>query len=126
MAIRGIRGAAVAAENTKEAITTATKALIQEIVVANPGLEPVDLASAFFTMTPDLNATFPALVARELGWHAVPLLCASEIAVPHSLPQCVRVLIHWNTHLPQSAVRHVYLGEAASLRPDLVHENGSQ
>ncbi|MCB8967769.1 MAG: chorismate mutase [Ardenticatenaceae bacterium] len=125
MAIRGIRGAAIAAANEAGAIATATKALLQEIMMVNPTLETADIASAFFTVTDDLNASYPALAARELGWHEVPLLCAREIPVPGSMPMCIRVLIQWNTELPQKAVQYVYLGEAARLRPDLQPANGS-
>jgi len=78
-----------------------------------------DVASAFFTVTPDLTTAFPARAARELGWQHVALLDAQEIPVPGSLPRCVRVLIHWNTDKPQAEIRHVYLRGAASLRPDL-------
>lgn len=119
MCIRGVRGAISVDRNEAEAIGEATRRLLRSILQANPTLQPADMASAFFTVTDDLNATYPALAARELGWTTVPLLCAREIPVPGALPRCVRVLIHWNTPLPQTAVRHVYLDEAARLRPDL-------
>ncbi|GAB4529496.1 MAG: chorismate mutase [Anaerolineales bacterium] len=119
MSIRGIRGAITAAENSASAILEATRSLLTAIQRANPSLEPEDITSIFFTMTTDLNATYPALAARQMGWVQVPLLCAQEIPVPDSLPRCIRVLVHWNTDLPQSTIRHVYLGEAARLRPDL-------
>ncbi len=118
-ATRGLRGAVQAAENTPEAVLEATRALLAALVSANPGLKPDDVASIFFTATPDLDAVHPALAARQLGWVEVPLLCAQEIAVPGSLPLVVRVLLHWNTPLTQREVRHVYLGAAAALRPDL-------
>ena len=116
---RGVRGAIDVEEDNQECITRATQELLQAILQANPSLKPEDLASAFFTMTDDLTATYPALAARQLGWHEVPLLCAREIAVPGSLPHVIRVLLHWNTRLPQTAVQHIYLGRAAALRPDL-------
>ena len=119
MSTRGIRGAITVAENSKEAILEATCALLGSILEANPDLHLEDIGSIFFTMTTDLNATYPALAARQLGWVQVPLLCAQEIPVPDGMPRCVRVLLHWNTTLPQSAIQHVYLGEAARLRPDL-------
>lgn len=125
MVMRGIRGAVMAAANETEAIATATKALLQEIILVNPTLATADIASVFFTVTDDLNASYPALAARELGWHDVPLLCAREIPVPGSMPMCIRVLIHWNTSLSQNDVQHVYLGEAARLRPDLPRANGA-
>ena len=122
MSVRGIRGATVAAENTPEAILSATRELLTAIVAANPGLAPEDIASAIFTVTPDLDAAFPAQAARQLGWKHVPLMCAREIPVPGSLPRCIRVLLHWNTDRPQSAIRPVYLRAAASLRPDLAKD----
>ena len=119
MPIRGIRGANGVAENTPAAILAATRELLLAIVEANPGLRPEDVASIFFTLTPDLNATYPAYAARQLGWVDVPLLGAQEVAVPDATPRIVRVLVHWNTDRPQQAIRHVYLGRAARLRPDL-------
>jgi chorismate mutase len=115
---RGIRGATTAKANTAKAILAATRELLVHIVEAN-GLSADDIASAFFTVTTDLTAAFPAQAARELGWRHVALLDAQEIPVPGSLPRCVRVLIHWNTDRPQAEIRHVYLRGAASLRPDL-------
>lgn len=123
MSVRGIRGATVAAENTPEAILSATRELLTAIVEANPGLKPEDIASAIFTVTPDLDAAFPAQAARQLGWQHVPLMCAREIPVPGSLPRCIRVLLHWNTDRPQHAIRPVYLRAAAGLRPDLAKNN---
>jgi len=117
--MRGVRGAAVATEDTPEAIYAATQALLEAIVAANPGLCPEDLASVIFTVTDDLRSAYRARAARQLGWTMTPLMCALEIPVPGSLPHCIRVLLHWNTSLPQSAIQHVYLGEAVSLRPDL-------
>jgi len=91
-----------------------------EIQTANPSLNTVDLASIWFSATPDLKSAYPAAAARQMGWTDVPLMCVQEMAVPDSLARCIRVLLHWNTELPQEAVRHVFLGEAATLRPDLV------
>ena len=119
MSIRGIRGAVQAERDEPESILAATRELIAAIMAANPGLDPADVASVFFTVTDDLSAIPPALGARQLGWTDVPLMCAREIPVPGSLPRCIRVLVHWNTELPQSAVHPVYLGEASVLRPDL-------
>jgi chorismate mutase len=120
MPVRGIRGATVAEANLPEPVYLATHELLLAILNANPGLGPDDIASAFFTVTEDLNAAYPARSARDLGWDQVPLMCAQEISVPGSLPHCIRVLLHWNTELPASAIRHVYLGAAAALRPDLM------
>lgn len=114
---RGVRGATVAAENSKEAILVATRELLYVMIRAN-GIRSEDVASAYFTTTRDLNATYPALAARQLGWYGVALLCGHEMEVPDGLPGCIRVLIHWNTWRAQSEIVHVYLHEAQSLRPD--------
>ena len=118
MTCRGIRGASAVAGNDREAILTTTRELLLAMVDAN-GIQPEDLAAIFFTCTPDLTAAFPAEAARELGWQDVPLLDAQEIDVPGALPHCVRVLMLWNTERPAARVRHIYLGEARRLRPDL-------
>jgi chorismate mutase len=83
-------------------------------------MQPEDVASAIFTVTDDLASTFPAQGARQMGWGLVPMLCAREIPVPESLPRVIRVLVHWNTDLPQDRITHVYLRDAVKLRPDLV------
>ena len=115
---RGIRGATTVEYDSAPAILEATRELLACIVEVN-GVAVEDLASAFFTITPDLTAVFPAAAARDLGWQHVALLDAQEVPVPGSLPRCVRVLVHWNTDRPQAEIRHVYLRGAASLRPDL-------
>lgn len=121
MAVRGIRGATSVPVDTREAILEATRELLQEMIRLNGiGKEQFDdIASILFTTTPDLTATFPAEAARELGMSFVPLLCASEIAVPGRLPQCVRVLMHVNSDRSPRDMVHVYLREAKSLRPDM-------
>jgi chorismate mutase len=119
MPIRGIRGATVAQEDQPETVLAATRDLLIGILNANPTLQPGDLASAIFTVTDDLCSVYPARAAHEIGWGLVPLLCTREIPVPGGLERCIRVLLHWNTDLPQVEIRHVYLGLAASLRPDL-------
>jgi chorismate mutase len=119
MPVRGVRGATTAAANQSEAILKATRELLEAILSKNPKLNPKEIASAFFTLSEDLSAAYPAKAARQIGWEQTPLMCAREIPVPGGLPRCIRVLLHWNTDLPQSAIRHVYLGEAAQLRPDL-------
>jgi chorismate mutase len=118
MPCRGIRGATTVEADAAASILSATRVLLARIVEANE-LDVADVASALFTVTPDLTAAFPAQAARELGWHQVPLLDAQEVPVPGGLARCVRVLVHWNTEKPQEQIRHVYLGDAASLRPDL-------
>lgn len=118
MACRGVRGATTVESNTREEILAATRELLALMIRRN-GIEAADVASATFTTTPDLDAEFPAFAARQLGWLEVPLLCGHEIAVPGSLPHCVRVLIHWNTDRTQSEIQHVYARDAVKLRPDL-------
>ena len=122
MPVRGIRCATTCDANS-QSVLDATSELLQAILVANPGLRTAEIASAWFTVTPDLQVVHPARAARDLGWTDVPLMCGLEIDVSGSLPRCIRVLIHWNTDLPQSSIKHVYLREAVKLRPDLVHEN---
>lgn len=119
MPCRGIRGAITVEGNSADAILDATREMLAQIVAAN-GISAQDVASAFFTATPDLNAAFPAQAAREMGWDHVALLDAQEIPVPGSLSHCVRVLVHWNTDKAQDEIHHVYLRGAASLRPGLV------
>lgn len=121
MAVRGIRGATTVAANTVEEILTATQELLAAIVTAN-GVNPEDVASAIFTVTPDLNAAFPARAAREFGWHHVPLMSAVEIETNEGLPRTVRTLIHWNTDRPIYDIRHIYLRDAVQLRPDIGSE----
>ena len=95
-ACRGIRGATTADANTREAILAATREMLALLIEQNR-LQPDDIVSAIFSTTPDLNAEFPAVAARDLGWVDTALLCTHEMAVPGSLPRCIRVLIHWNT-----------------------------
>ncbi len=96
-AVHGIRGAIDVTENSKDAILEALRSFCRPYKNANPALQAGEIASVFFTLTPDLNAIYPAVAARSLGWTQVPLLCAQEIPVPGGLPRCLRVLIHWNT-----------------------------
>lgn len=114
---RGIRGATTVEENTRDALLAATRELLLQIIAAND-LRPDDVGSAIFTTTPDLNAEFPALAARQLGWHDVPLICGHEMNVPGALERCVRVLIHWNTSKLQHEIAHIYTKGATNLRPD--------
>ena len=115
---RGVRGATTVEHNTRDEILTSTRELVALMVRRN-GIDRKDVASAIFSTTPDLDAEFPALAARQLGWLDVPLLCGHEMAVPGSLPHCIRVLVHWNTDLPQSEIQHIYIRDAVKLRPDL-------
>jgi chorismate mutase len=120
MVMRGVRGATVVEKDEAEKVLAATRVLLEQILKENPALKPEDIASAWFTVTPDLCSAHPARAARQLGWVDVPLMCAQEIPVPGSLPFCIRVLLNWNTELSQKEIHHVYLGAAASLRPDWV------
>jgi chorismate mutase len=117
MRLFALRGATNVNRNDAQDILEATSELMVEIMQRN-GLEPERVVSCIFTATNDLNAEFPAVAARALGFDGVPLLCAREIAVPRSMPRVIRVLIHYyaeDDHEP----RHVYLGEAGALRADL-------
>lgn len=116
--MRGIRGAVTIKENTPKAIREAAKDLLSLIAAENK-ITSRDIISIIFTVTNDLDAAFPAEAARELGWNLVPLLCATEIPVPGSLEKCIRVLIHAYMSCSQEEVRHIYLGDAVKLRPDL-------
>lgn len=115
---RGVRGAITVDANTPEAILEGTRLLLAMMIRQN-GIEERDVASVIFTTTPDLNAEFPALAARQLGWMQAALLCGHEMAVPGALGRCVRILIHWNTAKPADQIVHVYLRDAERLRPDL-------
>ena len=120
MVVRGIRGANSVEADEPELILAATRELLEEICRANEITDFNDICSAIFTTTSDLTSTFPAEAARAMGMGLVPLLCATEIPVPGSMPRCIRILLHVNTDKPQDQIKHVYLGEAKKLRPDMV------
>ena len=122
MSTRGVRGATVAAENNAEAILAATRELLLAIRNANPAMQTKDLASILFTVSDELDAVYPAQAVHQLEWPGIPLICAREIPVPGGLSSCIRVLIHWNTDLPQNEIIHIYMKEAAQLRPDWVQK----
>lgn len=115
---RGVRGATTVLANTPQAILEAATELLATMVEAN-GIRMEDVVSAFFTTTPDLNAEFPAVAARNLGWTEVPLLCGHEMSVPGSLPMCLRILLHINSNKSTNQVKHIYLKGAVALRPDI-------
>ena len=115
---RGVRGATTADTNSREDILQATTQLLALMIRKN-GISAKDIASAIFTTTSDLDAVFPALAARQLGWLDVPLLCTHEIDVPNSLRRCIRILIHWNTDRAQTDIDHIYIKDAVVLRPEL-------
>ena len=116
--MRGVRGATTADSNTREDILKATRQLLALMIRQN-GIDPQDVASAIFTTTVDLDAEFPALAARQLGWLDIALLCTHELDVPGSLRHCIRVLLHWNTKKAAGEIVHVYVKGASVLRPDL-------
>jgi chorismate mutase len=123
MLCRGVRGATTVETNTAETIREATAELLQALVEAND-IEHERVASILFTTTMDLNAAFPAVAARELGWTDIALLNAHEMAVPGALPRCIRILLHLNTERTAKEIRHIYLRDARKLRPDLVAQAG--
>ena len=122
MSTRGVRGATVATANEADAILAATRELLLAIRDANPSMRTEDVASILFTVTDELDAVYPAQAAHQLEWSGIPLICAREIPVPDGLPNCIRVMIHWNNNLPQGEIRHIYLKDAARLRPDWVEQ----
>ena len=116
MRCRGIRGATIAESNTKQAIIEATKELLGDLIEAN-GIEMEEVACAIFTTTPDLNAEFPAVAAREMGWTRIALMCSHEMNVPGSARACIRILILYNTDKSLEEIVHVYIRGAENLRP---------
>jgi chorismate mutase len=115
----GVRGAITVEANTAEALLAATHELLNAIVENNQ-IEISDIGSIFFTTTADLNVEYPAVAARRLGWYDVAMMCGHEMAVPHGLARCLRVLVMWNTTRLPHEIQHVYLREAQQLRPDRV------
>ena len=114
---RGIRGATTVEANTREDILDATRELLV-LMIKHNSILPDDVASVIFTTTMDLNAEYPAVAARQLGWHDAALMCAHEMAVPHGLKMCLRILIMWNTPLTAHEIHHVYINGAKHLRPE--------
>jgi chorismate mutase len=113
-----VRGAIQVESNDRDEILQGTSELVTEVLRRNE-IDPDDLISVVFTATPDLTAEFPAYAARLLGLTDVPLLCASEIAVPGAMPRVLRLLAHVETPLTRADIRHVYLRGASALRTDL-------
>jgi chorismate mutase len=120
MSIRGIRGATTVEENSKDTILEETKNLINQILEKNT-INKQDIASIFFSVTHDLDSTFPAAAARELNLTYTPLLCLNEIAVKGSLEKCIRILMHVNLETPQENIKHIYLNKAICLRPEFAN-----
>jgi chorismate mutase len=117
--IRAIRGAIQVDADDSAQISEATKELVAAVLNRN-GLDTDEIISMLFTMTPDLRSEFPALGARQVGLHDVPVMCATEIAVPHGMARVIRVMAHIESTLSRSEIQHVYLRGATALRPDLV------
>jgi chorismate mutase len=118
MTVRAIRGAVQIETDERDAILEGTAELVSEVMSRND-LTTGDVISVLFTSTPDLTAEFPALAARKIGFHDVPLICAAEIPVPGAMPRVVRLMAHVETDRPRSAIQHVYLRGAAALRLDI-------
>jgi chorismate mutase len=118
VAVLAVRGAIQVDADDRDQILAATAELVTEVMSRN-ALTTDDVISVIFTATPDLTAEFPALAARKLGFHEVPLLCASEIDVPHALPRVIRLMAHIETDRPRTDIQHVYLRGATALRIDI-------
>ena len=118
MSVRAIRGAIQVDADTRDDVLEGSAELVTAVLERNH-LSADDIISILFTTTPDLTAEFPAYAARLLGLTDVPLMCASEIAVPGAMPRVLRLLAHVETDLDRADVRHVYLRGAAALRTDL-------
>lgn len=120
MSVRGVRAAATVSANDAQEIQDVTLDMINQLVSEN-NIDPADIASVWITVTNDLDATFPAKPIRQLpNWELVPIMCALEIPVKNSLEKCIRIMLHWNTAKSQKEIKHIYLGGARALRPDLV------
>jgi len=118
MTVRAIRGAVQIDSDERDAILEGTAELVSEVMSRND-LTTGDVISVLFTSTPDLTAEFPALAARKIGFHDVPLICAAEIGVPGAMPRVVRLMAHVETDRPRAAIQHVYLRGAVALRLDI-------
>jgi len=122
--IRGVRGATTVESNANEAILEATQELLGVMIERN-GIVEEDVASVLFSATPELDDTFPAKAARDMGWTRTALMGFQEADVKHGLPMCIRILIHWNTAKSIDEVQHVFLRKAVALRPDLAQGQGT-
>lgn len=118
VAVRAIRGATQIEADDRDQLLGATAELVTTVLERN-SLQPADLISVIFTLTPDLSCEFPAYAARQMGITDVPFLCATEIPVPGAMPRVIRLLAHVETGVPREGVHHVYLRGAAALRTDL-------
>ncbi|HKJ69902.1 MAG TPA: chorismate mutase [bacterium] len=114
---RGVRGATTVESNDRQEILDRTEELLRQMIESN-GIEPEHVGSVIFTTTPDVNAEYPALAARKLGWYDQALLCGHEMNVPGGLQNCIRILIHWNTTKDIHEIQHTYINGAEVLRPE--------
>jgi len=122
--MRGFRGATTVTQNNQHEMLDATREVLLAMVEAN-NIAPSNISHVFFSVTGDLNAAFPAKVARELpGWMHVPVMCMQEIDVPNSLEKCIRVMLVAKTDLAQNDIIHIFHNEAKKLRPDLLKQEG--
>ena len=121
MTCRGIRGAITVEENNKDQIVEGTIRILSEMIQQN-SIKEDDIVSIFFSVTEDLNATFPARAARDMNLTHTPLLCFHEIKVPGGLEKCIRILMHVNSNKRIEEINHIYLEKAASLRPDIINK----
>tara|TARA_Y100000815_G_scaffold266035_1_gene283725 strand:+ start:603 stop:974 length:372 start_codon:yes stop_codon:yes gene_type:complete len=112
---RGIRGATTTEKNTDTAIYAATRELLAQLIDANQ-IDQENVAAAYFTVTTDLDAAYPAAAARQLGWNSTALMCSTEIPVPGSLPRCIRVMLLYNTEKSQLEMVNLYLNGTDVLR----------
>lgn len=120
--VRALRGATTAENNTREEILAATKEMLEEILRLNE-VKTEDMISILFTITPDLDAVFPAVAVREAGITNVPLLDFAQPYVEGALKKCIRVMIYINSHKSNDDLKHAYLKGARVLRPDLITED---
>lgn len=116
--VRAIRGATTVENNVSDEIINETKLLLEKIVKENK-IDIEDIISIIFTTTEDLDTAFPAVAARQLGWTSIALMCTNEINVKGSLKKCIRVMMHVNSDMANSDLKHIYLKGATILRPDL-------
>jgi len=116
--LRGVRGAITVENNSQSDICDRVIELLTAVITEN-NIQTEDIGAVIFSSTPDINAAFPAVGARMMGWNEVPLFGTQELDNPNGVPRCIRVLILWNTDLPQTAIKHIYLRGATALRQDI-------
>jgi chorismate mutase len=120
--VRALRGATTVGSNDKTEILEATGELLQKIVETN-GIAKEEIISVIFSVTSGLDAAFPAVAARQMGWNDIALMCTYEMDVPGSLKNCIRIMMHINTEKSNNELKYIYLKDAVKLRPDLFEQN---